>query len=177
MAPPPSAPRRGKSLPPHACRSNTVHRVDGIGIRELPRKSGEGVYFRVEVPASVTGSRVLKQFTRLDHAKGYAAQVAAQRERQGRAAFGLTDGQRIEAQKCCDRLPPLNMSRPKIRRLSRCRCGRAKPVRTVSWHGPLARSTMPRPCRVDGFRDIGILFCPDRTRGLPGAGRDLARFA
>ncbi len=87
-----------------------VHRVDGIGIRELPSKSGEGVYYRVEVPASVTGSRVLKQFTRLDHAKGYAAQVAAQRERQGKAAFGLTDGQRIEAQKCFDRLTPLNVS-------------------------------------------------------------------
>jgi len=87
-----------------------VHRVDGIGIRELPRKSGEGVYYRVEVPESITGTRVLKQFTTLDHAKGYAAQMAAQRERHGRAAFGLTDGQRVEAQKCFDLLTPLNVS-------------------------------------------------------------------
>ncbi len=87
-----------------------VHRVNGIRIRELPSKSGDGVYFRVEVPASVTGSRVLKQFSCLDHAKGYAAQIAAQRERQGKAAFGLTDAQRIEAQKCFDLLTPLNVT-------------------------------------------------------------------
>ena len=36
-----------------------THRADGILIRELPAKSGS-TYFRVEVPASVTGKRILQ---------------------------------------------------------------------------------------------------------------------
>ncbi len=54
----------------------------GIRSRELPARSGEGVYFRVEVPAKVAGRRLLKQFRSLDEAEEYAAQMALQRKRQ-----------------------------------------------------------------------------------------------
>ena len=96
-------------------RRTPMHRADGILIRELPAKSGS-TYFRVEVPASVTGKRILKQFKSLAEAEAYCALMQGQRERQGLAAFALGDTQRSIAQNCfkllaengftCDDLEP-----------------------------------------------------------------------
>lgn len=76
-----------------------THRADGILIRELPAKSGT-TYYRVEVPASVTGKRILKQFKSLAEAQAYCAFMQGQRKDQGLAAFALSESQRSIAQSC-----------------------------------------------------------------------------
>ena len=56
-----------------------THRAHGILIRELPANSGS-TYFRVEVPARVTGKRILKQFKSLAEAEGYCAVTQGERK-------------------------------------------------------------------------------------------------
>lgn len=76
-----------------------THRAEGILIRQLPAKSGS-TYYRVEVPASVTGKRILKQFKSLAEAEAYCALMQGQRKDQGLAAFALSESQRSIAQGC-----------------------------------------------------------------------------
>ena len=68
----------------------------GIRIRPLKNRSGSHSY-RVEVPESVTGRRILKQYKTEEEAVAYAEQMFVQRQNSGLSAFTLTESQRSDA--------------------------------------------------------------------------------
>jgi integrase len=69
---------------------------EGIRIRPIENRSGRYSY-RVEVPESVTGKRILKQFKTTEEAEAYAGQMVVKRKNSGLSAFTLTDSQRSDA--------------------------------------------------------------------------------
>lgn len=75
----------------------------GIRIRPLKNKSGN-YSFRVEVPESVSGQRILKQFKTPDEAESYAGLMTVQRLNNGLAGFSLDEHQRSLARKAFDSL-------------------------------------------------------------------------
>ena len=75
------------------------------GIRIRPLKNDSGNYsYRVEVPESVAGKRVLKQFKTVEEAESYAGLMTVQRMNNGLAAFNLDEHQRSFARKAFDGL-------------------------------------------------------------------------
>jgi len=71
-----------------------LHR--GIRIRPLKNPSGNYSY-RVEVPESITGQRLLKQFKTEEEAEAYAEKMFVQRQNSGIQSFALTDAERHDA--------------------------------------------------------------------------------
>lgn len=78
----------------------------GIRIRPLRNRSG-AVSYRAEIPESITGQRLLRQFKTSGEAEAFAAVMQVQRENSGLAAFSITDRQREDARLALDVLRPL----------------------------------------------------------------------
>src|SRR5207253_2267204 len=68
------------------------------GIRIRPLRKRLGIYYRVEVPRSVSGATKWKIFKTVEEAEGYASLFHVQRQNQGLSSFVLTDSQRADAQ-------------------------------------------------------------------------------
>jgi integrase len=78
----------------------------GIRIRPLRNRSGV-VSYRAEIPESITGQRLLRQFKTSGEAEAFAAVMQVQRENSGLAAFSITDREREDARLALDVLHPL----------------------------------------------------------------------
>ena len=78
----------------------------GIRIRPLRNSSG-AISYRAEIPESISGQRLLRQFKTPGEAESFAAAMQVQRENSGLAAFSITDRQRDDARRALDVLRPL----------------------------------------------------------------------
>jgi len=78
----------------------------GIRIRPIRNRSG-AVSYRAEIPESITGQRLLRQFKTPDEAESFAAVMQVQRENSGLAAFSIDDTQREDARQALEILRPL----------------------------------------------------------------------
>jgi site-specific recombinase XerD len=75
------------------------------GIRIRPLLNASGAYsYRAEIPESVTGTRLLRQFKTPDEAEAFAAVMLVQRQNSGLAAFTISDREREDARKALELL-------------------------------------------------------------------------
>ncbi len=75
----------------------------GIRIRPLKMPSGN-VCFRAEIPESITGNRLLRQFKSREEAESYAELMVVQRKNNGLSAFNLSEDQRADARRAVELL-------------------------------------------------------------------------
>jgi integrase len=60
--------------------------------------------FRAEIPESITGKRILRQFKSREEAEGYAELMVVQRKNNGLSAFNLNEDQRSDARRAVELL-------------------------------------------------------------------------
>lgn len=73
----------------------------GIRIRPLTMPSGS-VAFRAEIPESITGQRILRQFKSREEAESFAELMVVQRKNNGLSVFNLNEDQRADARRAVE---------------------------------------------------------------------------
>jgi integrase len=84
-------------------KSRAWRTAEGIRIRPLKMSSGT-IAYRAEIPESITGQRILKQFKTAEEAESYAAMMVVQRKNNGLRAFSLGEGHRADAHRALNLL-------------------------------------------------------------------------